>query len=317
MATTRSLEARYRRLLVWFPAEHRREHGEEMAGVLLAAAEPGRGRPGRAESVNLMLSGLRVRLRPGSALADEDGWRDALAIFSVVMPILVLAATCATEISDAVRVPWWWNNPIGIVYSLITGGQLLLVPLVLLGLRRWAMVATLLPLALTGYIVSWSFPDGWLSGAYVLYGSYLVVAGVLELVALLASPGPRRGRQLLRGKRWAYVAMAVVPAAVVVTGPGVLLRYEAVSYVSVVAPLLAISATALIGLGVAWLTSALGKCLAVLFGALVCAYLAVATYQPALVRTSVVPDLLTLLSEVAVAVVAVGVVRQVRHRSEP
>ena len=44
------LERQYRRLLAAYPAEHRREHGEEMIGVLLAAARPGQvraGRPGR------------------------------------------------------------------------------------------------------------------------------------------------------------------------------------------------------------------------------------------------------------------------------
>ena len=35
------LERRYRRLLVWYPAEYRRDHEEEMLGVLLAAARGG------------------------------------------------------------------------------------------------------------------------------------------------------------------------------------------------------------------------------------------------------------------------------------
>ena len=49
------LETRYRRLLRWFPAEHRAVHQEEMLGVLMAGAEPGRTRPGRAESADLLL----------------------------------------------------------------------------------------------------------------------------------------------------------------------------------------------------------------------------------------------------------------------
>jgi hypothetical protein len=37
-----ALERRYRRLLVWFPAEHRREYAEEMISVLLASTPEGR-----------------------------------------------------------------------------------------------------------------------------------------------------------------------------------------------------------------------------------------------------------------------------------
>lgn len=36
------LERRYRRLLRWFPPAHRETHGEEILGVLLETAEPGR-----------------------------------------------------------------------------------------------------------------------------------------------------------------------------------------------------------------------------------------------------------------------------------
>src|SRR5580698_4051042 len=88
------LEICYRRLLRWFPAEHRALHQEEMLGVLMAGAEPGRTRPSRAESADLLLGAARIRLRPGRALSDRDGWRDALAMFSVAGPVLILAALC-------------------------------------------------------------------------------------------------------------------------------------------------------------------------------------------------------------------------------
>lgn len=42
------LEGRYRRLLRWYPADHRAAHEDEMIGVLLDDAEPGRERPGAA-----------------------------------------------------------------------------------------------------------------------------------------------------------------------------------------------------------------------------------------------------------------------------
>jgi hypothetical protein len=56
-------ERGYRRLLAWYPRAFRRAHEEEMLAVLLAAARPGQQRPGLAETVNLIISGLGVRLR--------------------------------------------------------------------------------------------------------------------------------------------------------------------------------------------------------------------------------------------------------------
>ena len=54
-----ALERRYRRLLAWYPAQHRRTYGEEMVGVLLAAAPDGSSRPGSADAANLIRGGLR------------------------------------------------------------------------------------------------------------------------------------------------------------------------------------------------------------------------------------------------------------------
>lgn len=87
------LERAYRRLLTWYPARHRQAHGEEMIGVLLAAASDGQRRPRLGEAANLIWAALRIRLRPSQAAAAGDGWRDALAVFSVAAPLaLVLAA---------------------------------------------------------------------------------------------------------------------------------------------------------------------------------------------------------------------------------
>jgi hypothetical protein len=54
MRRARTLEDRYRRLLALYPPEHRARHGEEMLGVLMTAAVPGRRYPGRAESAALI-----------------------------------------------------------------------------------------------------------------------------------------------------------------------------------------------------------------------------------------------------------------------
>ncbi len=88
---TAPLERRYRRLLAWFPAEHRQMYGEEMVGVLLASASDGQRKPRPAELADLIAGGLRTRFRwllRGDRL-DQD-WRDGLAGYSVAAPILML-----------------------------------------------------------------------------------------------------------------------------------------------------------------------------------------------------------------------------------
>ena len=61
---TNPLEGRYRRLLLAYPRRYRRVRGLEMLTMLLDDAEAGRTRPTLAETVDLVLGGLRCRLRP-------------------------------------------------------------------------------------------------------------------------------------------------------------------------------------------------------------------------------------------------------------
>ena len=62
-----ALERRYQRLLRWYPPRHRAAHGEEMLGVLLAAASEGQRRPRLAEAANLMSCFIDFPGRPWSA----------------------------------------------------------------------------------------------------------------------------------------------------------------------------------------------------------------------------------------------------------
>jgi hypothetical protein len=56
----RERERRYRRLLKWYPAEFRRENGEELVAVLMEFEGAGQRQP----SMDLIKSGLWLRLRP-------------------------------------------------------------------------------------------------------------------------------------------------------------------------------------------------------------------------------------------------------------
>jgi uncharacterized membrane protein (UPF0136 family) len=64
MTDQTNLERRYRRLLAWYPRAFRRENGQEILAVLMAGAPDGQRRPGVAVAVDLIRSGLWMRLRP-------------------------------------------------------------------------------------------------------------------------------------------------------------------------------------------------------------------------------------------------------------
>ena len=64
MTDQADLERGYRRLLAWYPREFRRENGQEILAVLMAAARDGQRRPGLAESADLIRGGVSMRLRP-------------------------------------------------------------------------------------------------------------------------------------------------------------------------------------------------------------------------------------------------------------
>jgi hypothetical protein len=86
------LERWYRRLLVAYPAGHRRRYGQEMLDVLLADAnERGQRRPSLRESADLLSGGLRIRARRLTPSFRTPPWRDALAVVSLVGPLIFLA----------------------------------------------------------------------------------------------------------------------------------------------------------------------------------------------------------------------------------
>jgi hypothetical protein len=89
-------------------------------------------------------------------------------------------------------------------YDFAVGCQVIIAALVLLGLRRMALAAT------TAFVFYWilaryAFP---IPLADLLSTSVCI----LEAAALIASPGPRRGRQLMN---WGHVVVLVLAAAAV------------------------------------------------------------------------------------------------------
>ena len=76
----RRLEARYRRLLAFYPARYRRVHEDEILAVLMTAAAEGKRRPSLADAVDLIIGALRVRCQPARGGPAGPGWRGILAL---------------------------------------------------------------------------------------------------------------------------------------------------------------------------------------------------------------------------------------------
>ena len=272
------LEARYRRLLSWFPAEHRAVHGEEMLGVLMAAAGGNRDRPGIAESADLLVGATRIRLRPGPALSDASGWRDALAIFSIAAPVLTLTAAVLSYLAcdlwhiatgqgnflyiGNLQPTLQFGHPLfGTLLWVAISGQAPVVVLGLLGLRRCAALAAA---ATAVYIGAVNVTETWRFPVQVAEVLFLVIPAVATAVALLASDGPRRGLALMRPWHWSMVAVGGMAGAAL--SANFLFFFTSLSLYDF-DKALAWAAVLVLLVGL-WLASGLGKRLAVLFALL-------------------------------------------------
>jgi hypothetical protein len=227
-----ALERRYRRLLTWYPAGHRRLYGEEMIGVLLASAPTGQNRPGNADILDLIGGGLRARLRWSRTGEGNPAWRDALAVFSVVAPVVLLGWLTAgylAYIEEQMASPLLrYYQPISrtdsalLTVLIATGVAVAALAVIPLLARRGQATAA----AMVGVIAAAAAAIG-LVQVYRVFGApdteftlYLSLIAVMEVLALVASPGPARGWQLLsrRGVVGLTVISVVVIAACTASG---------------------------------------------------------------------------------------------------
>jgi hypothetical protein len=192
------LERGYRRLLFFYPARYRRVHEEEILAVLMTAAPEGKRRPGIAEAADLIWGALRVRFQP-SRIGGEPAWRDALAVLTVVLPVIMLVIFTVQETQISSSAPLWVLEQIAMPFALVA--------LVLVRLRRLAILAAVAMLLWVALL------SGDSTSIWATAQAYLFVPLALEIVALAASPGPRRGLQILTRKHGALVVIATLAVA--------------------------------------------------------------------------------------------------------
>jgi len=191
--TATPLEQRYRLLLACYPAEHRSDYGEEMIGVLLASAGTDQRRPGIADTLDLIGGAGRVRLRRLLTGSPDPGWRDALALTSLLAPVVLVALALRQNLAWLGALAWHNVVP----DSGLIGVAVVLAPLALglLGLRRLGALAA--AATVVWFAVQATAPGGQAPAPRLV--AYLVLIAV-EAVALTVSAGPRHALRLISGK---------------------------------------------------------------------------------------------------------------------
>jgi hypothetical protein len=224
------LERGYRRLLAFYPARHRRVHEEEMLAVLMTAAPDGKHRPGIADATDLIWGALRVRCQPQRGGA-APAWRDALAVLSVILPVILLLLYTVQQTRALQSVPgaFSYGFPLWALRGLTA--PLAMVALALLRLHRGAALAAVALLVWLVYVTGW---PGW-SLVYGTEDAYILLALGLQIVAVTASPGPRRGLQLLTWKHAAFVVLATLAVSTITSYPVTLIVIAVISAVMALA----------------------------------------------------------------------------------
>jgi hypothetical protein len=73
-----SLEKKYRRLLFAYPAQYRKERGDEIVSTLLDASPPARQRPSFRDARTLIAAGVHTRVRMQCGGSARDVWFDGI-----------------------------------------------------------------------------------------------------------------------------------------------------------------------------------------------------------------------------------------------
>lgn len=196
-AAAADLERGYRRWLRWYPGSFRREHEEEILGVLLAGARDGQRQPDMAECVDLLRGALWMRLRPSLpsshrllygairlvCLGALVQLAEAITIQATIGDVAASVATSHSGLTDG----QWHAVVAGIVEpkavsAFIEVGFWLLMAWAIGRGRRWTRTAFVLFLGVN----TWGLLDGLASGSAVYARPDLAMGIAVWLVALAA-----------------------------------------------------------------------------------------------------------------------------------
>lgn len=196
------LERRYRRMLIWYPAEHRATYGEELIGVLLASTPEGRDRPGPARAFDLIWAGLRIRFRATGRRLANVSWPDALAVLSVAIPVILVASLVTEWAYDLHSYAGHWYVQ---VYEGLLALAVVLPVAVALRYRR---LGALIAFGLAATVLASSVGSVISGTVLIVYGEAISVflALLLMAAALVLSPGPRHGARILGRSAWLVLA---------------------------------------------------------------------------------------------------------------
>jgi hypothetical protein len=188
-----ALERGYRRWLLWYPREFRREHEAEMITVLLASARDGQCRPCPRECLDLLCSALGMRLRPRVPRSERSTFAAIRlmyvgALVELASAIVVLASMGDVRSAVVARNPGYtasqWRTEVADSLVPLAVAALLAVGLWLwlawaIGRRhRWARMAVALFFGLNTY----GLLNGLAHGSALYARADLAAAGVLWLV---------------------------------------------------------------------------------------------------------------------------------------
>ena len=194
MTAADGLERRYRRLLAWYPVEHRRIYADEMVGVLLAGASAGRRRPGFTETLDLLRGAALVRIRSAARCqSGSDSRADALALASLLAAPLMMVLLPGQDLGWMAALLW---HAVPAQGSPLWPLAILAVPLAL-ALARLRWLALAIAVALPAWVIVQAAAGQRLQEPRL--ASYLMLFGV-QAVALAASPGPRHAIGLVSRK---------------------------------------------------------------------------------------------------------------------
>ncbi|WP_433476031.1 hypothetical protein ACQPZP_02720 [Spirillospora sp. CA-142024] len=227
-----ALEARYRRLLAWYPAEHRAGHETEMLDVLLSAARPDQTRPSLADAADLLYGAVRIRLRRAAGGATGSAWPGALAMAGFLAMLMLVAdgvrfavnvpqmsLIVADRVNEGAGLPGRLAVNFGTApYWLAWAG---IAALAWNGARRPAATAACAVTAAQVVLVIWGTTfqeDPYAFVAASLAGVPLPLA-LLATASLVASPGPRHGARLLGRVRIAGVTAMAAALILLTTQP--------------------------------------------------------------------------------------------------